>query len=227
MWTTITQNSNVKRKIKHNKQRKLSLSLRHSITHLSKQTSKYALTHTHSLTRILDWMLTNLHAKEVTISSVVPQSIFKAFTENTLTLSTISMCNVFMVVHFIFCRFVRSFVLLVHGVVHAVAAAAVVFVKCQFVYLWSGVNIGLHNSNNISNEVTLFLMCFYLSWSRFQDPDASYDINGNDSDPMPQDNGDNKHGTRCAGEVAAVAFNSFCGVGVAYNASIGGKFICK
>lgn len=40
---------------------------------------------------------------------------------------------------------------------------------------------------------------------------------------MPQDNGDNKHGTRCAGEVAAVAFNSFCGVGVAYNASIGGK----
>lgn len=42
---------------------------------------------------------------------------------------------------------------------------------------------------------------------------------------MPQDNGDNKHGTRCAGEVAAVAFNSFCGVGVAYNASIGGKLV--
>lgn len=57
----------------------------------------------------------------------------------------------------------------------------------------------------------------------FQDPDASYDINGNDSDPMPRDNGDNKHGTRCAGEVAAVAFNNYCGVGVAYNASIGGK----
>lgn len=56
-----------------------------------------------------------------------------------------------------------------------------------------------------------------------QDPSASYDINGNDSDPMPQDNGDNKHGTRCAGEVAAVAFNNYCGVGVAYNASIGGK----
>ncbi|XP_055845205.1 furin-like protease 2 isoform X2 [Episyrphus balteatus] len=54
------------------------------------------------------------------------------------------------------------------------------------------------------------------------DPDASYDINGNDSDPTPQDNGDNKHGTRCAGEVAAVAFNNYCGVGVAYNASIGG-----
>uniref|UniRef100_A0A1A9W1G0 furin n=1 Tax=Glossina brevipalpis TaxID=37001 RepID=A0A1A9W1G0_9MUSC len=54
------------------------------------------------------------------------------------------------------------------------------------------------------------------------DPDASFDINGNDSDPTPQDNGDNKHGTRCAGEVAAVAFNNYCGVGVAYNASVGG-----
>uniref|UniRef100_A0A1B0AQK4 P/Homo B domain-containing protein n=1 Tax=Glossina palpalis gambiensis TaxID=67801 RepID=A0A1B0AQK4_9MUSC len=53
------------------------------------------------------------------------------------------------------------------------------------------------------------------------DPDASFDINGNDSDPTPQDNGDNKHGTRCAGEVAAVAFNNYCGVGVAYNASVG------
>jgi len=54
------------------------------------------------------------------------------------------------------------------------------------------------------------------------DPLASKDINNNDDDPMPQDNGDNKHGTRCAGEVAAVAFNEYCGVGVAYNASIGG-----
>ena len=63
----------------------------------------------------------------------------------------------------------------------------------------------------------------YFLFYPFQDPDASYDINGNDSDPMPRDNGDNKHGTRCAGEVAAVAFNNYCGVGVAYNASIGGK----
>ncbi|XP_046836770.1 furin-like protease 2 isoform X1 [Vespa crabro] len=54
------------------------------------------------------------------------------------------------------------------------------------------------------------------------DHEASYDINDNDSDPMPRDNGDNKHGTRCAGEVAAVAFNQYCGVGVAYNSSIGG-----
>lgn len=55
------------------------------------------------------------------------------------------------------------------------------------------------------------------------DHQASWDINDNDNDPMPRDNGDNKHGTRCAGEVAAVAFNQYCGVGVAYNASIGGK----
>ncbi|KAI4457760.1 proprotein convertase subtilisin/kexin-related [Holotrichia oblita] len=54
------------------------------------------------------------------------------------------------------------------------------------------------------------------------DPQASVDINGNDDDPMPQDNGDNKHGTRCAGEVAAVAYNQICGIGVAFNASIGG-----
>ncbi|CAG0879135.1 unnamed protein product [Cyprideis torosa] len=54
------------------------------------------------------------------------------------------------------------------------------------------------------------------------DPQASYDINNRDGDPMPQDNNDNKHGTRCAGEVAAEAGNNVCGVGVAYNASIGG-----
>ncbi|GFS78582.1 furin-like protease 2 [Nephila pilipes] len=54
------------------------------------------------------------------------------------------------------------------------------------------------------------------------DKDASYDINGSDDDPTPQDDDDNKHGTRCAGEVAAVANNEFCGVGVAYNSSIGG-----
>lgn len=59
------------------------------------------------------------------------------------------------------------------------------------------------------------------------DHQASTDINDNDDDPMPRDNGDNKHGTRCAGEVAAVAFNQYCGVGVAYNASIGGKIICN
>ena len=31
------------------------------------------------------------------------------------------------------------------------------------------------------------------------------------------------HGNNCAGVIAAVANNSFCGVGIAYSASIGGK----
>lgn len=54
---------------------------------------------------------------------------------------------------------------------------------------------------------------------------ASLDINGKDGDPTPTDDGNNKHGTRCAGEVASVAGNDFCGVGIAYNSSIGGLFI--
>jgi furin len=32
----------------------------------------------------------------------------------------------------------------------------------------------------------------------------------------------NRHGTRCAGEVAATANNSECAVGIAFNAGIGG-----
>lgn len=32
-----------------------------------------------------------------------------------------------------------------------------------------------------------------------------------------------RHGTRCAGEVAATANNSHCIVGIAFNARIGGK----
>lgn len=32
-----------------------------------------------------------------------------------------------------------------------------------------------------------------------------------------------RHGTRCAGEVAAVANNRICGAGVAYNARVGGE----
>jgi hypothetical protein len=56
------------------------------------------------------------------------------------------------------------------------------------------------------------------------DPKASTDINGHDDDPMPRydETNENKHGTRCAGEVAAVANNSVCSVGVAFNSGIGG-----
>ncbi|XP_004862586.1 proprotein convertase subtilisin/kexin type 5 isoform X3 [Heterocephalus glaber] len=53
---------------------------------------------------------------------------------------------------------------------------------------------------------------------------ASCDVNGNDLDPMPRydASNENKHGTRCAGEVAATANNSHCTVGIAFNAKIGG-----
>ncbi|XP_059801890.1 furin-like isoform X1 [Hypanus sabinus] len=56
------------------------------------------------------------------------------------------------------------------------------------------------------------------------DPGASFDVNDNDLDPQPRYTqlNDNRHGTRCAGEVAAAANNEICGVGVAYNARIGG-----
>ncbi|KAI6179775.1 Proprotein convertase subtilisin/kexin type 6 [Aphelenchoides besseyi] len=56
------------------------------------------------------------------------------------------------------------------------------------------------------------------------DPDASYDVNDGDLDPTPryEYTDENRHGTRCAGEVAAVYNNSFCVVGIAFNAKIGG-----
>ncbi|XP_039695029.1 proprotein convertase subtilisin/kexin type 4 isoform X2 [Pteropus medius] len=60
-------------------------------------------------------------------------------------------------------------------------------------------------------------------WANY-DPLASYDFNDYDPDPQPRYSAsdENRHGTRCAGEVAAIANNRFCGTGVAYNARIGG-----
>ncbi|XP_063455797.1 proprotein convertase subtilisin/kexin type 4 isoform X5 [Pan paniscus] len=60
-------------------------------------------------------------------------------------------------------------------------------------------------------------------WANY-DPLASYDFNDYDPDPQPRytPSKENRHGTRCAGEVAAMANNGFCGVGVAFNARIGG-----
>ncbi|XP_053202495.1 furin-like protease kpc-1 isoform X2 [Panonychus citri] len=56
------------------------------------------------------------------------------------------------------------------------------------------------------------------------DPAASYDVNNSDNDPTPRYDiiDSNRHGTRCAGEVAAMANNSNCAVGVAFNARVGG-----
>lgn len=83
----------------------------------------------------------------------------------------------------------------------------------------------------------IFSHCYVLSWTLhsfltilfvlFQDPQASYDVNNHDEDPSPRYDmvDSNRHGTRCAGEVAATANNSLCAVGVAYGASVGGKLI--
>jgi len=59
---------------------------------------------------------------------------------------------------------------------------------------------------------------------RNYDPLSSTDVNDNDSDPNPRyDFSDsNRHGTRCAGQVAATPNNSLCAVGVAFDAQIGG-----
>ncbi|RCN30243.1 convertase P-domain protein [Ancylostoma caninum] len=58
----------------------------------------------------------------------------------------------------------------------------------------------------------------------YLDARASYDVNDRDDDPMPryEYSDENRHGTRCAGEVAAIFNNSLCIVGIAYNARIGG-----
>uniref|UniRef100_A0A7N4V0S6 Proprotein convertase subtilisin/kexin type 4 n=1 Tax=Sarcophilus harrisii TaxID=9305 RepID=A0A7N4V0S6_SARHA len=63
---------------------------------------------------------------------------------------------------------------------------------------------------------------FSKQW--YMDHLASYDFNDNDPDPQPRYTpmDENRHGTRCAGEVAAVANNRVCGAGVAYKAKIGG-----
>lgn len=53
--------------------------------------------------------------------------------------------------------------------------------------------------------------------------EGSFDLNSNDDDPMPvrDDKEENKHGTRCAGEIAA-APNSHCGIGIAHGAKFSG-----
>ncbi|XP_039266636.2 proprotein convertase subtilisin/kexin type 6-like isoform X2 [Styela clava] len=60
-------------------------------------------------------------------------------------------------------------------------------------------------------------------WQNY-DANASYDINSLDNDPMPRydHSNENKHGTRCAGVVAAVSDNGICSVGIASKAKIGG-----
>ncbi|CAH8824002.1 unnamed protein product [Trichobilharzia szidati] len=54
--------------------------------------------------------------------------------------------------------------------------------------------------------------------------EASYDFSSNDAFPYPRYTDDwfNSHGTRCAGEVSAIAGNGICGVGVAPGSKVAG-----
>uniref|UniRef100_A0A0B7BDJ9 P/Homo B domain-containing protein n=1 Tax=Arion vulgaris TaxID=1028688 RepID=A0A0B7BDJ9_9EUPU len=60
--------------------------------------------------------------------------------------------------------------------------------------------------------------------SRNYDPFASYDVNSQDNDPMPRydPSNENRHGTRCAGEISAEANNTHCTIGIAPDSRIGG-----
>ncbi|TWW79637.1 Proprotein convertase subtilisin/kexin type 5, partial [Takifugu flavidus] len=93
-----------------------------------------------------------------------------------------------------------------------------------------GTTVGYHD-----NQERLRTHCahFSLSGVDHQNKDltrnfealASFDVrsaHGLSHDPMPVQDELNSHGTRCAGEVAMEANNSYCGVGIAFNARIGG-----
>ena len=69
-------------------------------------------------------------------------------------------------------------------------------------------------------------MLIILYYIIIQDALASYDFNSHDADPFPRYDfsNENKHGTRCAGEVAANR-NGKCGVGAAYGSKVGGMWL--
>ena len=73
----------------------------------------------------------------------------------------------------------------------------------------------------------VFFNTFLIGDLVVKDTLASYDVNSNDDDPMPRYDliDSNRHGTRCAGEVAAKDNNSICAVGVAFDVGIGGKIV--
>ena len=61
-----------------------------------------------------------------------------------------------------------------------------------------------------------------------KDSSASYDFVHHDDDPTPEKySGEDPddHGTMCAGVIGMVKNNHHCGVGVAYNAKVGGNGI--
>ncbi|XP_031553978.1 proprotein convertase subtilisin/kexin type 7-like [Actinia tenebrosa] len=96
-------------------------------------------------------------------------------------------------------------------------------------YVGNDINVTGVWENNITGQgVVVSVIDDGVEWTN---PDildnysseGSWDINSNDPDPMPRadDAGLNHHGTRCAGEIAAVP-NTYCAVGVAYGAKVSG-----
>ncbi|XP_077985620.1 proprotein convertase subtilisin/kexin type 7-like [Glandiceps talaboti] len=99
----------------------------------------------------------------------------------------------------------------------------------NYKYTTMDINVtGIWDNGITGTGVTVSVIDDGLEWDN---PDilenyskeGSWDLNSNDADPMPKVDakGQNHHGTRCAGEIAAVR-NSVCGVGVAFNAEISG-----
>lgn len=97
--------------------------------------------------------------------------------------------------------------------------------KIQYFYTWM-YNIIFHTQNYHRWFTVFIFSIFIFHILRTKDPQASFDVNNHDDDPMPRYDymHSNRHGTRCAGEVAATANNSICAVGVAYGAGVGGRF---
>ncbi|KAI8620705.1 peptidase S8/S53 domain-containing protein [Chytriomyces sp. MP71] len=65
---------------------------------------------------------------------------------------------------------------------------------------------------------TLFIQSHHPPCGTHKFAEGSYDYNLHSSDPKPK-TWEDRHGTRCAGEVAAVR-NNVCGVGIAYHAKV-------
>lgn len=62
------------------------------------------------------------------------------------------------------------------------------------------------------------------NYLHFQNSANSYDYYDNDDNANPGDSVDS-HGTSCAGEIAMVKSNGYCGVGVAYESQLAGRYI--
>ncbi|XP_021341461.1 proprotein convertase subtilisin/kexin type 7-like [Mizuhopecten yessoensis] len=96
------------------------------------------------------------------------------------------------------------------------------------IYWAMDINVtGVWNRNVTGKGVTVAVVDDGLEWTNPDLQDnynaaGSWDLNSDDPDPMPNSRLEsNHHGTRCAGEIAAV-HNSICGVGVAYEAKVSG-----